>query len=61
MTLKPGSRIFTMMKSKNNFPKGWDDKRVRRVLRHYESQSDLDAAKEDDAVRDFAARELVVG
>ena len=33
-------------------PKGWDDARVRRVLEHYESQTDEQAAAEhDDAYR----------
>ncbi len=35
---------------KNRFPPGWDDERVKRVLSHYENQSDEDAAAEDDAV-----------
>jgi len=30
------------------FPPGWDEERVRRVLAHYESQSDEDAAAEDE-------------
>ncbi len=32
----------------NRFPKGWNEKRVRKVLRHYEAQTD-DAAAEEDA------------
>lgn len=28
-------------------PQGWDETRVRRVLEHYESQSDDQAATED--------------
>ncbi len=31
------------------FPAGWDEARVRRVLEHYESQSDDEAAAEDEA------------
>ena len=31
------------------FPAGWDEARVRRVLEHYESQSDEEAAAEDEA------------
>jgi hypothetical protein len=30
------------------FPPGWDEERVRRVLAHYESQSDEEAAAEDE-------------
>jgi hypothetical protein len=28
-------------------PRGWDESRVRRVVDHYESQSDAEAAAED--------------
>lgn len=32
-----------------NFPEGWDEERVRRVLEHYERQSDEEAVAEDEA------------
>ena len=32
-----------------NFPEGWDEERVRRVLEHYEKQSDEEAVAEDEA------------
>jgi hypothetical protein len=31
------------------FPPGWDEERVRRVLEHYEHQSDEEAVAEDEA------------
>ena len=31
------------------FPVGWDEDRVRRVLEHYEEQSDEEAVAEDEA------------
>ena len=31
------------------FPAGWDEERVRRVLEHYEDQSDEEAVAEDEA------------
>jgi hypothetical protein len=31
----------------SKLPDGWDEGRVRRVLDHYENQSDTDAAAED--------------
>ena len=34
---------------KNKFPKGWDEERVRKVLAHYESQSEEEAVAEDEA------------
>jgi hypothetical protein len=32
-----------------HFPPGWDEERVRRVLSHYEQQTDEQAAAEDEA------------
>ena len=31
------------------YPSGWDEDRVRRVLEHYETQSDEEAVAEDEA------------
>ena len=33
----------------SRFPKGWDENRVKRVLAHYESQSENEAIAEDEA------------
>ncbi len=33
----------------SKFPKGWDENRVKRVLAHYESQTDDEAIAEDEA------------
>lgn len=35
--------------SKNRFPPGWDEDRVRRVLAHYDVQTDEEAVAEDEA------------
>jgi hypothetical protein len=35
--------------SKENFPEGWDEERIRRVLTFYEQQSEADALIEDEA------------
>ncbi len=35
--------------SETNYPAGWDENRVRRVLEHYEKQSDEEAVAEDEA------------
>jgi hypothetical protein len=32
----------------NRFPPGWDEARVKRVLAHYETQSEDDAVVEDE-------------
>ena len=35
-----------------SFPPGWDAERVRRVLAHYESQTEEEAVAEDEAAVD---------
>ena len=43
-----------MINTPNNptFPEGWDEDRVRRVLEHYEQQSEAEAVAEDEAAYD---------
>ena len=38
------------MQRKNNFPRGGDEFRVRKVIEHYERQSDDDAVAEDQSI-----------
>jgi hypothetical protein len=38
-----------LMSTSTNFPPGWDEDRVRKVLEHYESQSGDEAVAEDEA------------
>jgi hypothetical protein len=33
----------------NSFPPGWSEERVRRVLAHYEGQTEAEAVAEDEA------------
>lgn len=33
---------------KSQFPAGWDEERVRRVLAHYETQTEEEAVAEDE-------------
>lgn len=33
----------------SDFPSGWDEERVRRVIAHYERQSEEEAVAEDEA------------
>ncbi|HEO64712.1 MAG TPA: hypothetical protein ENI73_02480 [Spirochaetes bacterium] len=33
----------------SNFPTGWDEKRVQKVLEHYEQQSEEEAIAEDES------------
>jgi hypothetical protein len=49
--------------SDSRFPPGWDEQRVRRVLDHYESQTDEEAVAEDEAAfesTDHTAMEVPV-
>jgi hypothetical protein len=40
-----GQRIAVTPK----FPEGWDDARIKRVIEHYESQTEEQAVAEDEA------------
>lgn len=35
--------------SENKLPEGWDESRIRRVLAHYEQQTEAEAVLEDEA------------
>ncbi len=37
------------MKNKSKFPKGWDEKRVKGLIDHYEQQTEDEALAEDEA------------
>jgi len=37
------------MKTKNEFPPGWDEERVQSVIAHYEQQTEDEAVAEDEA------------
>ena len=43
------------MKDPNRYPPGLDSERVRRVLEHYDNQSDEEAAAEIEAAYEGAA------
>jgi len=36
------------MRRQRHFPRGWDEERVQRVLKHYETQADEEAVAEDE-------------
>lgn len=38
----------------SKFPLGWDDKRVKETLTHYESQTEDEAVAEDEAAFEVA-------
>ena len=47
-----------MMKP-SKFPPGWDEKRVREVIAHYESQTDPEAVAEDEAACEDPSQTLM--
>ncbi|WP_089727337.1 hypothetical protein [Candidatus Thiosymbion oneisti] len=44
---------------KNVFPPGWDKDRVRRVLNHYEAQTEDEALAEDEAAFEMSEQTLI--
>lgn len=45
--MKSASEGQTMRE--NRFPPGWDEERVKKVLSHYEEQTEREAVAEDEA------------
>jgi len=41
------------------FPPGWDEERVRRVLAHYEQQTEVEAVAEDEAAFEDSTQAVV--
>jgi hypothetical protein len=47
------------MSKRTKFPDGWDDARVKRVLEHYETQSEEQAVAEDEAASEHRDQTLM--
>lgn len=43
----------------SKFPPGWDEERVRRVIAHYEQQTEAEAVAEDEAAFEDSAQAVV--
>jgi hypothetical protein len=43
----------------SRFPKGWNEERVKRVLDHYENQTEEEAFAEDEAAWEDASQTFV--
>lgn len=48
------------MKKVNRFPPGWDEERVRELIRHYDEQTEAEAIAEDEAVYEDPATAIVL-
>ena len=46
------------MMTKNKFPEGWDEEKVKRLIDHYENQTEEEAVAEDEAA--FENKETVM-
>ncbi|MCD6336446.1 MAG: hypothetical protein DRP97_01925 [Candidatus Latescibacterota bacterium] len=42
-----------------HFPPGWDEKRVERVLAHYETQTEKEAIAEDESAFEEKGRTVI--
>ena len=43
----------------SKFPKGWDEERVKRVLDHYENQTEDESVAEDEAAWEDVSQTFV--
>jgi hypothetical protein len=46
--------------NKQKLPAGWDEERVRRVLVHYENQTEDEAVAEDEAAFDAKGQTVMI-
>ena len=47
------------MSKRTKFPEGWDEARVKRVLEHYDSQSEEQSVAEDEAAAEQKGQTLM--
>jgi hypothetical protein len=47
------------MSKRTKFPEGWNEARVKRVLEHYETQTDEEAVAEDEAASEEKGQTLM--
>lgn len=55
-TKKPQTRRGTRQK----FPRGWNEERVRKVLAHYENQTEDEALAEDEAAYEAEGQTVMI-
>ena len=46
--------------NRQKFPPGWDEKRVRKVLTHYENQTEDEALAEDEAAFETEGQTVMI-
>lgn len=45
--------------NRQKFPTGWDEERVRKVLEHYETQTEEESVAEDEAAFDDPSQTIM--
>jgi hypothetical protein len=50
----------TQKASQSKFPRGWDENRVRKVLEHYENQTEDEAVAEDEAAFEAEGQTVMI-
>lgn len=46
--------------TKQKFPRGWNEERVRKVLAHYENQTEDEAVAEDEAAYEAEGQTVMI-
>jgi hypothetical protein len=57
---KPRKKPGASHAGQQRFPAGWDEERVRRVLEHYENQTEDEAVAEDEAAFEAEGQTVMV-
>jgi hypothetical protein len=57
---KHAKKTNALTPKSQNFPHGWDEKRVQRVLAHYESQTEDEAVAEDEAAYEAEGQTVMI-
>ena len=47
------------MKNKTNFPPGWNEERVRRLIQHYDTQTEAEQVAEDEAAYEDSSQTVM--
>jgi hypothetical protein len=56
---KTAARLRTRKKVKQKFPAGWNEQKVRAVIRHYEGMTDDELAREIESAPEVTGETLI--
>src|SRR5438105_15618429 len=60
MMKKDSKKPRTQKASRPKLPSGWDEKRIRKVLTHYENQTEDEAVAEDEAAYEAEGQTVMI-